>query len=105
MTVGFPGLPIGSDPRELSAVVNRMNLGKLNCVGEVALQPNQNSTAVSDSRVTAGSFIGLTPLTAEAASELAAGTLHISERTGGGFTLSHSSTAQTQRRFAYLVIG
>lgn len=105
MTVGYPGLTVGSDARELAAVVNRMNLGKLNCVGEVALLPNQASTAVPDSRVTPGSFIGLTPLTAEAAAELAGGALHVSARAGGSFTVSHANTAESDRRFAYLVIG
>jgi hypothetical protein len=105
VTIGFPGLPVGSDPRELAAVVNRMNLGKLNCVGEVTLQPNQAATTVLDSRVTSGSFIGLTPLSPEAAAELAGGMLHVSARASGSFTLGHSSIAETERKLAYLVIG
>lgn len=105
MTVGFPGLAVGSDRRELAAVVNRMNLGKLNCVGEVTLQPNQTSTVVADSRATAGSFVGLSALSPQAAAELASGTLHVSAREHGSFTLTHASSAQGDRHLAYVIIG
>src|SRR5690606_31561619 len=88
VTTGFPGLTVGSDPRDLAAVVNRMNLGRLNCVGEVTLRPDQTSTVVADSRVTAGSFVGLTPLSPEAAAELASGAVYVTARAQGSFTLA-----------------
>jgi hypothetical protein len=105
VTTGFPGAPEGSNARSLAAVVNRMNRGKLNCTGSVTLQPDQAGTTVTDSRATAGSFIGLTPLTANAAAEMAAGTLFVASRASGGFTLIHANSAQSDRSFAYVVIG
>lgn len=105
MTTGFPGLTVGSDPRDLAAVVNRMNLGKLNCVGEVTLRPDQTSTVVADSRVTARSFVGLTPLSPEAAAELASGAVYVTARAQGSFTLAHASSAGAGRSFVYVIVG
>jgi hypothetical protein len=105
MTSGFPGTVAGIDPRGLTSVVNRMNLGKLNCTGSLTLQPNQAGTTVADSRVTATSFIGLSPLSASAAAELAAGTLFVAARHNGSFELAHAHSAVADRDFAYLVIG
>lgn len=105
MTIGFPGTPAGSDARGLATIVNRMNLGKLNCTGRVTLQPNQGATIVADSRATSDSFIGLSPLTASAAAELAAGTLFVATRANGSFALTHADSAQDDRSFVYLVIG
>ena len=105
MTTGFPGAAEGSDARGLAAIVNRMNLGKLNCTGTMTLQPGQAGTTVSDSRTTAGSFIGLAPLTANAAAEIAAGTLFVATRASGSFTLTHANSGLSDRSFAYVVIG
>jgi hypothetical protein len=105
VTTGFPGAPEGSDARSLTAIVNRMNLGKLNCTGTVTLQPGQVGTTVSDTRVTAGSFIGLAPLTANAAAEMAAGALFVASRASGSFALAHANSGLIDRSFAYVVIG
>ena len=77
-TPGFPGIALGTDARGLAAIVNRLNVGKLNCTGTVMLAPGAPSTVVADSRATAMSFIGLSPLTANAAAEVAAGVQGVS---------------------------
>lgn len=105
MSIGFPGAAEGSDARSLAAIVNRMNLGKLNCTGAVTLQPGQTATTVIDSRVTAGSFVGLSPLSTNAAAELATGTLFVASRANGSFALAHANSPQSDRSFAYVVIG
>ncbi len=105
MTVGFPGVTLGTDARGLAAIVNRLNAGKLNCTGAVVLAPGATSTVVADSRTTAASFIGLSPLTVNAAAEMASGTLHVAARGGGSFTLAHAESAQTDRSFVYVIIG
>ena len=103
---GFPGLPPGGgDLRQVAAIVNRMNLGKLNCTGELTLAFAQTSTTVSDPRAGTESVILLVPLTASAAAEQAAGGLYLSARANGGFVVSHADTAQTDRRFGYAIIG
>lgn len=86
-------------------IFQRDNPGKLNCTGTMTLQPGQAGTTVSDSRTTAGSFIGLAPLTANAAAEIAAGTLFVATRASGSFTLTHANSGLSDRSFAYVVIG
>ncbi len=105
MSAGFPGAPAGTDLRGLAAIVNRLNLGKLNCTGAVTLAADQPTTAVADSRASVGSFIGLSPLSANAAAEIAAGSLHVSSRATGSFELTHATAALTDRTFAYIIIG
>lgn len=104
MTTGFPGAALGTDARGLSAVLNRLNLGKINCTGTVTLTPDGTSTVVLDSRATTGSFIGLSPLTANAAAD-AGGTVFVAARETGSFTLAHASAAPSDRTFAYVIIG
>jgi hypothetical protein len=91
------------DARGLAAVVNRLNSGKLNCTGTVILTPNAPSTVIMDSRATAESFIGLTPLTGNAAT--AAAGLYVSARDSGSFSLAHADNAETDRSFVYVIIG
>lgn len=105
MSRGFPGALEGEDARSLAVVINRMNLGKLNCTGTVTLRPHEINTQVMDSRATADSYIGLTPLTASAAAEMAGGLLHISARANGSFELTHLESPADDRRFVYLLIG
>jgi hypothetical protein len=103
---GFPGLPAaGADPRQVAAVVNRLNQGKLSCTGSVTLTPGQAATAVSDARAGADSVVLLMPMTASAAAALAAGTLHVSARAKGSFTLTHTNSAVADRTFGYAVLG
>src|SRR5262245_4264096 len=106
MSTGFPGLPVtGGDARQVAAVVNRLAQGKLNCTGSVTLAAGAASTGVSDARATAASVVLLMPTTANAATELSNGTLYVSVRVKGGFTLAHANNAQTDRAFGYLLIG
>ena len=106
MSVGFPGLPVtGGDARQVAAVVNRMAQGKLNCTGSVTLAVGAASTGVSDPRATATSIVLLMPVTANAAAELGNGTLYVTARVKGAFTLAHANNAQADRMFGYVLIG
>lgn len=103
---GFPGLPTaGGEPRQVAAVVNRLNLGKLNCTGAATLAANQPATLVSDPRAGGDSFIAFMPVTANAAAEVAGGAMYVSGRTRGAFTLAHANNALADRSFVYLIIG
>lgn len=103
---GFPGLPFqGADSRQIAAVVNRINQGKINCTGEVTLAAGAPTTLVLDHRAGPGSHVSLMPLTASAAAELAAGTLHVAARDAGAFLLGHAASAAADRRFGYALIG
>ena len=97
--------PAGGDPRQIAAIVNRLNQGKLNCSGTVVLTAGQATTAVDDPRAGPSSFIGLTPLTPSGATEVAGGALHVSSRSRGQFVLAHANGGSSDRAFAYLIIG
>jgi hypothetical protein len=79
--------------------------GKLEATGTVTLIANAASTVVTDARASFQSFIGFMPTTANAATEVGNGTIYVSTRNNGSFTLAHANNAQTDRTFAYLVIG
>lgn len=102
----------GTEPSSLLRSINRIVegirtilQGKLNCRAEVTLTANATATAVTDPRASAFSYIGLMPKTANAAAELGAGTLYVSARNNGAFTLAHANNGQTDRSFVYLLIG
>jgi hypothetical protein len=93
--------------REMATVVNRINTGKFNATGELTLRANETTTVLTDPRLTPTSFLGLWPLTANAAAELDAQHPYAAEanRGGGVWTLTHRSNAGTDRTFRYLIIG
>jgi len=103
-TWSFSTAPFDSeDAREhrqkIAHVLNLAMSGKLNCTGEVTLTANDISTTVTDARVSGYSTIVFDPLTANAAAELAAGTMYVAEadRLGGSFTITHTNAASTVR--------
>lgn len=112
----FPKAPEGAvatDPksilqavRKVAEVVNRSLTGKLNALAEVTLTSSASSTTLSDPRLTVNSFVAFDPVTSDAASELAAGTLYVAEagRRNGAFTLTHASNGLT-RTYKVLIIG
>ena len=102
---GFPGLPLSADTRQIVAVVNRVNLGKLNCTGAVTLLAGQSLTTVTDHRATAGSVVIFMPLSVSAAAEQGAGGMYVSSRANGSFSITHANNAQVDRVFGYAVIG
>lgn len=106
MTTGFPGLPVsGGNGRQVAAIVNRLAQGKLNCVGAVTLTPSVVATTVTDARATAASVVLLMPTTVNAAVEVGSGTIYVSGRAKGSFTLTHANNAQADRTFGYALIG
>lgn len=79
--------------------------GKLNNTGSVTLSAGVVSTSVSDARVGINSFIGFTPTTANAASEVGAGTMYLSTRGDSFFVITHANAASVDRTFAYCILG
>lgn len=72
--------------------------------GTGTLTANVASTSLQDSRIGVTSFIQFMPTTANAASEIGAGTLYVSARAEGVATLNHANNAQADRAYTYLVI-
>lgn len=73
--------------------------------GLVTLAASAGSTTLVDARIRYDSPVVLLPVTTNAAAELAAGVLHVSEtgRVNGSVAIMHANNAQTDRTFRYLI--
>lgn len=104
MAAQYPKLPPGgADQRAVANVLNLAMDGKINAVTAITLAAGASSTILTDSRIGADSFIGLAPLTANAAAALA--TTYIAARGIGSATVAHANNGQTDRTFTVLIIG
>lgn len=113
--VGFPGVPnfIGTNIQEWAnsakVTINNNLLGKLNVTGSVTLNANTVSTAVKFSSGLVGqdTVMLFFPTTASAATEFGAGSIFISSRDVDNYiiSLTHSSTADTDKIFSFVLIG
>lgn len=79
--------------------------GHLGNTGNVTLGTGTAATAVTDFRASPFSVVGFMPTTANAAAELAAGTMWVSSRSAEGFTITHANTTTADRAFAYSILG
>ena len=81
--------------------------GKTNNVLTFTCTANAASTVMSDPRLTIDSFIDFDPTTANAAVELAAGTIYIltANRNNLLWTVTHANAATTDRTFRVLIVG
>jgi len=75
--------------------------GRRNTTGTVTLTTNATSTIVTHLNFGVGSVPHLTPISATAAAEVGAGTIYVSARTNGSFTLTHTNNVQADRTFLY----
>lgn len=104
-----PRLPIDSklaEPefrRRVAAELNRLMDGYSDAHGEVTATASAASTVVTDPRAGFECVISFMPLTANAAAEIANGTLYVSAQTNGTFTVTHANNAQTDRDFRYTI--
>ena len=102
----FKVLPYeATNPREVSLVVNNLLNGKINSTGSVTLTASATTTAVTDQRAGKNSIILFMPLTANSASEQGNGTMFVSTRADGSFTITHANNSQADRQFGYIIIG
>ena len=104
----FPGLQRRGDTsfeRDSARVLSGLLRGKFNATLDVTLVASASSTTVKDERFSEQCAVEFDPLTANAASEKAAGTLWVSARTAGEITITHANNAQTDRSFRLVIIG
>lgn len=87
----------------LRGVINNAMSGKLNVVQEVTLTANSATTTLTDDLITQASFIGLMPMSANAAAALA--NVYFDATTTGSVTINHANNAQTDRTFRYAILG
>lgn len=108
--ISFPqapanGIADNNTIKDLIRIINNIMRGKTNNRGETTLTANSATTAILDENVGGESIIILMPLTANAATEIANGTIYVSSQGKKTFTLTHADNAQTNRNFRYAVIG
>lgn len=84
---------------ELERLVN----GDLPVTGEVTLTPSAGTTTVSTPAMTMAKKVVLFPLTANAAAEVGNGTMYVSSRDKGSFTITHANSATTGRDFQWVI--
>lgn len=97
------GVPEAAHRTQIATTVNELLKGRANNVGEVTLTASVTSTDVVDTRIRSQMKVFLSPRTANAAAALT--NVYISSVDDGGFTLTHSSTASTDRTFDYVFHG
>ena len=84
-------------------VLRGIQAGKLNCTTTVTLTASATTTRLTDPRIGAESVILFTPLTVNAAGAMT--NLYVSARDQGTATLTHGSTATTDRSYGIAILG
>lgn len=96
------------DLKDISQIVStliELVQGRSNATGKVTLTANQATTAVTATNCAEGSTPTLTPTTAHAAAEVAAGGMYVSAVANGSFTITHANNAQVDRIFLWAAFG
>lgn len=93
----------GSNPRRTAQIANAVLAGKLNATLQVTLAASTTTSTFTDSRIGINTFVGLTPLSASAATALAAGVWV--EVGAGTCTIHHASNAAADQLFAVVLLG
>jgi hypothetical protein len=96
--------PRSRDLREHAEALHRVTRNRW---GEVTLATGSTTTVVTDPTVTPDTVFIFDPMTATAAAELVAGTFYVlaADRLLGSFTITHGSSAVTDRTFRWLAAG
>ena len=79
--------------------------GRSNAMGSFTCTENAATTTVTHPNVGPESRIMFAPTTSAAATEFGAGTIHISAKALGSFTVTHVNSATAGRTFDYAIIG
>ena len=91
--------------------INSAMSGKINALNDpefpFTCTAGAASTVLTDARLGVNSVIVFDPVTANAAAELAAGTIYVltANRRNGAYTITHANAGTTDRTFRYLIIG
>jgi hypothetical protein len=97
--------PNETDAYKIVRAIRELFEGRSNAVGSCTLAANAASTVVTARNCGAGSTVLLTPTSAHAAAELAAGGMYVSAVANGAFTITHANNAQADRTFLYAALG
>jgi hypothetical protein len=95
--------PAGSEPREISEVVNNLIEGKTNNTGTITLNvASATTTTISDARIGYNSVILLMPTTANAVSVVAS--TYISATNKGNAVITHTANTNTDKTYKYIIV-
>lgn len=97
--------PQEKDLIKLVQGIRELFQGRSNAVGVFTITENTTTTTVNAINCGASSKVFVTPTTANAASELGAGTFYVSSVASGAFTVTHANAASTDRTFYYVCLG
>jgi hypothetical protein len=87
--------------------VQQMRRGKMDIVTELTLTENAATSTLTWKGLSPQSVVVFDPKTANAAAELAAGTMYVltANRGNDAWTVTHANNAQTDRTFQVAIIG
>jgi len=94
-----------TNPIRILTAIRDLFQGRSNAVGTLTLNTGASTTVVSAQNCGRDSQPILTPLTATAAAELGNGTLYVASVSNGSFTLAHSNSSVSDRRFGFVCLG
>jgi hypothetical protein len=104
MTAFVPGMG-ETDLKKVILALQQLAAGRSNATGTVTLATGASTTVVSDPNCAAGTVPLLTPMTANAATEVGNGTVYVSTVANGSFTIAHANSSTTGRTFLYALQG
>ncbi|MDI1265901.1 MAG: hypothetical protein PS018_21875 [bacterium] len=104
MTAYVPGIT-ETDLKKIVLALQQLAAGRSNAVGSVTLSTGSGTTTVTTANCAAESTPILTPVSANAATEVGNGTIYVSAVANGSFTITHANSATVGRTFAYAVLG
>lgn len=86
-------------------VVRLLMRGRSNSTGSVTLDVNEASTTVTGLSISENDTVILTPMSANAATEVGNGTMYVSSVGQGTFEITHANAATTGRDFRWASFG
>lgn len=113
--MAFPHVPnfVGTNLQNwawsVTAVIRNIMGGKTDNTGSLTLTANSATTTytLAEGRLSNDTVVLLSPTTANAATEFAAGTLYVSsvDAANNQITITHVNNAQTDRTFDFVLVG
>lgn len=108
----FPGRPFvqewmpddGQHRRQIARGLNLVMQGHTNNTMQVTLAASAGTTTVMDARLSLSTSVTATPMTADAAAEIASGNMYFTPATGE-LVITHTNAASTDRTFNLAIHG
>lgn len=100
-------IQVQSYVRRLWDSLHSLRLGKIEATGSITLTANAATTTLSRLGLSPQTVVHFDPVTANAAAELAAGTMYVltANRSNDSFVITHANNAQADRTFSYTALG